>query len=256
MVRKIKSLEQQNHELQGSIKDKDLWMESIFYALKNDENGVEVLQRLKQGQSYQQLTEWLGRSPIRDIRGLSPTSEHRLADVVRKYERTLDSKNVPDGARGSRWTTVTSDDSIVHHLMALYFAWVHPVHMLFSEKHFMTSFRIGDNTFCTPALVNVMCAMGSCLLVDQGGDEIDARLLSRQFLEQVRTSVRLEDVSLPPLASTYAIMFLVELSCGQARMASSHLRLGVETISKCSSQDSGYAEAEEIALWGIQTLNK
>lgn len=139
-------------------------------------------------------------------------------------------------------------------LMALYFTWIHPVHMLFSEKHFMASYRSGDHTYCTPVLVNIMCAMGCFLLVDEGGDEKDAKRHGTRFLEYVYRNIATEDQKKPTFATAYAMLFLVELSAGQARKAASHLRLAVESLHKADT--TGFSqEAFEIVVFGVQTMN-
>lgn len=254
MVCHIKSLEQQNAELQGSVREKVQWVELIVQALMQDERDAEAIERLKRGRSYEQLVNWLGRPPFEDIAQLLPVSKRLLLNVMKKYESAMILNGVPDGGAPTRWTTVISNDAILHHLMALYFTWIHPVHMLFSEKHFMESFRNEDHTYCTPVLVNVMCAMGCFLLVDEGGDEKDAKRLGARFLEQVYRNIATEDQKKPTFATTYAMLFLVELSAGQARKAASHLRLAVESLHKADT--SGFApEAFEIVSWGIHAMN-
>lgn len=254
MVRRIKNLEQQNAELQDSAKEKDIWIESIFNALANDERGPEVLEKLRQGQTYEQVAEWLGRPPFEDVGRLSATSEYRLSDIAKKYEEAMNLDATPENIQSLQWTDVTSNEALTHHLMALYFAWVHPVHMVFSETHFMSSYRSGDRTYCTPSLVNAICGMGCFYLVDEGGDETVAKDLSCQFLMQVHQDIAMEDQTKPIFATTYAILFLIELSAGQARKASSHLRLAVESLHRANV--AGFSsEAFEITSWGIHTLN-
>jgi len=253
MIRRIKSLEQQNAELQGSMREKQQWVESLVHALAQDERGAEAIERLKSGQSYEQLAVWLGRPPFENLHRLSPASETLLTNTVKKYENAMPVASI-DGEMTARWTNVTSNDGVLHHLMALYFTWIHPVHMLFSEKHFMASFRNADHTYCTPVLVNLMCAMGCFLLVDEGGDEKDAKRLGARFLEQVYRNIATEDQRKPTFATTYAMLFLVELSAGQARKAASHLRLAVESLHKADTTNFA-PEAFEIVSWGVRTTN-
>ncbi|KAK5015676.1 hypothetical protein LTR60_002761 [Cryomyces antarcticus] len=254
MVRRIKNIEQRNTDLQGSMKEKDLWIESIFQSLMRNEHGPEAVERLRQGYSYQQLADWLGQPPIREIDQLSPTSESKLSDVVKKYERAMNVDNAPTEGKPSRWTDVTKDEAVTHHLMALFFAWIHPVHMLFSERHFISSFRKGENRYCTSAMVNVICAMGCVLLVDHGGDATDSKILAARFVEEVNAQIVAEDRKNPNFAVTYAILFLVESSSGQARKASSHLRLAVESLRGVDTSNYS-AEALELSFWGIHTLD-
>lgn len=246
MVRRIKTLEQQNA-------DKDRFIQQVYDSLKGGADGTEAIQRLRDGQSYEQLADWLGRSPVENIRRLSPASETKLSDVVRKYEQNVGDNGAPRDTSSSQWTNVVNE-KLAHHLIALYFTWVHPVHMLFSEKHFMTSYSGGDRQYCTPSLVNVMCAMGTFLLQDQGGTPMDAKGLGSLFLEHVKESIQNEDPDSLTFVTTYAILFLVELSAGQARTASSHLRLAVESLYRVPRANYD-GEAVELAAWGVHTMN-
>ncbi|KAF2091466.1 hypothetical protein K490DRAFT_60906 [Saccharata proteae CBS 121410] len=258
MVKKIRSLEQQNAELQQSTKEKDHYIESVLAALKNNERGEEAIARLRSGQTYQQVAEWLGTPPFRDVDRLSPSTEGRLQDAVQRYEQSMRVTQSPEASHNRRqsaqWTDVTHNEQLTHHLMALYFAWVHPVHMLFSERHFMSSFRNGDSRYCSSALVNVMCAMGCFYMVDQGGDEADAINMRARFVDQMWRDVDREDSASVTFPATYAILFLVELSCGQSRKANSHLRLAVESLARVNRAIVA-DEACELAFWGIHTLN-
>src|SRR4051812_47770290 len=137
MVRRIKSLEQRNQELEDSVRERDRRIDAIVQALMNDEKGAEAIERLKKGQSHQQLEHLFTRSPFATVDKLSPTSEGLFSDdVVRRYEQSmsLDGISPPAGSKPRRWTNVTPNDGVTHHLLALYFAWVHPVYMLFSER--------------------------------------------------------------------------------------------------------------------------
>ncbi|KAJ9635972.1 hypothetical protein H2199_008327 [Coniosporium tulheliwenetii] len=246
MVRRIKTLEQQNA-------DKDRFIQQIYDSLKGGADGTEAIQRLRDGQSYEQLADWLGRSPVENIRRLSPASETKLSDVVRKYERNVSDNGAPRDTSSSQWTSVVNE-KLAHHLIALYFTWIHPVHMLFSEKHFMKSYSSGDRQYCTPSLVNVMCAMGAFLLEDQGGTLVDAKGLESVFLERLKEGIQKENPDSLPFVTTYAILFLVELSAGQARTASSHLRLAVESLHRVPRAEYD-GEALELATWGVHTMN-
>ena len=65
-------------------------------------------------------------------------------------------------AAPEKWTSVTSDPIVIHHLMALYFCWEYPLFTSLSREHFMNDFHQGYHRFCSPLLVNAMLALGSC----------------------------------------------------------------------------------------------
>jgi len=58
------------------------------------------------------------------------------------------------------WTAVTSDNTFVNHLMALYFCWEYPTFASLSKEHFLEAFRGGSQRFCSSLLVNSILAVG------------------------------------------------------------------------------------------------
>lgn len=255
MVRRIKSLEQQNAELQGSVKERDYQIEAIFEALKTGERGSEAVARLRSGQSYQEIVTWLGGPPVGDVGRLSPGSETRLADIVQDYDDSMRmdmSSQSPEAESRARWTFASPQ--LTDHLVALFFTWVHPIHMLFSEYYFMKSFSDGDRRYCSPALVNIMCAMGCFYHVDQGGDERQPKVLQKRFFEQGLAEVAKENSRTLAFTTTYALIFLVEVGSNQARKASSHLRLAADSL--VTLDRTAYSRAAvEITTKGVHTLS-
>ncbi|KAB2580558.1 Conidial development protein fluffy [Lasiodiplodia theobromae] len=254
MVRRIKSLEQQNAELLGSVKERDDQIEAIFEALRADERGSEVIARLRAGQSYQEFVAWLGGPSVGDDGRSSPGSETSMPDVAQDYDeatRMHVGSRSPDGDSRSRWTF--SSPQLTDHLIALFFTWVHPIHMLFSEYHFMKSFSDGDRNYCSPAMVNMMCAMGCHYHTDRSGDARQTKLLQKRFFNTGLAEVAKEDPKSLTSVTTYALLFLVELGSNQARNASSHLRLAAESLAALN-RAAFAAIATEITERGIHTL--
>lgn len=247
LVQKVKDLEAKYSVLKGSIEEKDRWIESVLQLL-NDENGADLLDRLRQTQGRQTFLETLRRPPMtsRAEFGSSFTSLQQSDGI------TIDT--VPDSETSQRGTDMTTDESLLRHLMALYFTWVHPVYMLFSERHFMSSFRNNDSIYCSLPMVNAMCAVGCCYLSHKEGWDVDAKSLGQRFYHQAWSDMRVEEDMTLVSAVTYAILFLFELSQGQARNASSHLRLSVESL-RLVDKHYWSEEAFQVSLWGVQTLN-
>ncbi|KAF2805632.1 uncharacterized protein BDZ99DRAFT_524592 [Mytilinidion resinicola] len=273
MVRRIRTLEQQNAALLGSmeereraIRKKDLWIETFFNALKEGERGPEVVAMLQAGQSYDQIVEWLGQPPYAGITHLSPSSESRLSRMARNadarevlesttsYETAMDLDASPESQDSFKWTNVDVTNAQSHHLMALYFTWIHPVHMLFSEDHFMGSFQKGSNTYCSISLFNAICALGCLFMMDREKQRASSNILFPRFLKEARNEVGMEDRTRPTFASTYAVLFLIGISSGEARKASAYLRLAAESILHIDASKYDPA-ALEITSWGIHTLN-
>lgn len=148
--------------------------------------------------------------------------------------------------------------SLIEHLVTLYLTWVHPSHVLFDEERFTTSFRKCVDTYCSPDLVNVICAT-SCLLLhaspdnDAGSRDAISSLRAR-FINEAR--VLLKGVSRSKMTSlqTYAIMFLYDLMLGNGLMATCHLRLATETLVEKRIAEQSF-ESEEVSAWGIVTLH-
>ncbi|RMJ27952.1 Transcription factor [Aspergillus sp. HF37] len=63
------------------------------------------------------------------------------------------------------WTTVTSDDGLVSHLVSLWLAWCHPVWNCLDRDLFIRDMQAAklDCKLCSPFLVNCILAEASCL---------------------------------------------------------------------------------------------
>lgn len=257
MVREIQRLQRKNEHLEeekDSLGEKNSWIEKIMCSLKDDGQGIEIISRLKRGESHQAIAEWLGRPLVgSDTQPLSPTTEHQISQAIEQYHRTLVENRDP-----RFWTNVSTEAELIQHLIKLYFTWIHPVHMLFDQEQFMSSFKDCSDVYCSSALVNIICAMSCHLLHDTEDDDEQTKLgiesLRTQFINESQSLMRQADFGKMTSIQTYAIMFLVEVGSGHGLIATSHLRLAVESlIAKKTSEQS--SEAEEVAAWGILTLH-
>jgi len=258
MIREIQRLQKKNEHLEDentTLEEKNEWTEQIIHSLKTDRQGTDIINRLKHEESHKSIAEWLGR-PSRGEGGshaLSPTTERNISAAIRQYHKELVNNHDP-----RFWTSVTKDPALIEHLITLYLTWIHPMHMLFDETHFMESFRACSDVYCSTSLVNVICAMSCHLLHGLWEDDeqtkagIDA--MRNSFLAEAQALVRTADVTKMSVIQTYAIMFLVELGAGNGLKAASHLRLAAESlIAKQTSEQT--LESEEVAAWGILTLH-
>lgn len=252
------SLQYKNKDLQETAE----WQTMILDTIRNNGHEKEIVKRLRAGDSYHSIAEWLyeQRSISSGLQSL-PASQNSLIDVVKNLERhhqsdglsRRDSLNVA----GIPWTKVSSNRMLIGHLFDLYFTWVHPVHMIFSELEFKKSFRTNDETYCSSSLVNAICAMACHLL---GKDElesmkegIDVSMLRKRFMTEARTHLVPESYSRMTTVQTFAIMYLVDMGSGKARRATGYLRSAVENIKECDNNQQS-AEAREICVWGIEAL--
>ena len=149
----------------------------------------EIISRLHRGDSHQSIAEW----PYHK----SPDVVHGLGvPVVKLYEIQCQQ----DGLNRQNpnlseipWTKVTKCYKLIGHLFDLYFTWVHPVHMLFSELDFKHDFRRDIETHCSASLVNVIYAIECNLLEceDLGNIcyYIDTLTLRSYFIKEARATL-------------------------------------------------------------------
>ncbi|MCJ1401592.1 hypothetical protein MMC11_004808 [Xylographa trunciseda] len=250
---------QKIHQLQNDYS----CVEQIIRALSTGEKGEDIINRLRNGQSYQSIAESLGSSPpgsLAAIAELSPSGQRNFSMAINDYDKDviMERRTSAGPVKEVAWTTITSDQTLISHLLTLYFTWVHPVHMLFSRPHFMASFVNHDNIYCTSALVNAICAM-ACHLFDKSPDErfeteVHPQDLRRKFMLEARTLVKDMPTEKLAVVQTYAVMFLVDLSSGKGANSASYIRLAADAIDQ--RVESGYSsQAAEMTKWGIYALS-
>lgn len=240
------------------------WRRIILETIGSDGHDREIIRRLRAGESHQTIADWLVQENP-DFGVLDPETQthRRLIDVVEMYEAQCSGD---DGLRRFSpspseipWTRVSTNHRLIGHLFDLYFTWVHPVHMLFSEQDFKHDFKKSLNTYCSPSLVNAICAMGCMLLQSEGYGEssrsrIDAATLREGFMAEARESLYPESYRHLTSIQSFGIMYLAELSSGKARSAVGYLRSAVEHLQASNGLQQS-EEAGELTLWGMQTLN-
>lgn len=244
------------------LREKNDWVERILRALRSDTEGQDIIQRLRDGESYKNIAGRLRRGALENLIKGSPVAERQLSEALMDLEMNAAS----DGTLGTevyladdaRWTSVTTDDGLVDHLLALYFTWLHPIHLIFSEVHFMASYRNRSNLYCSPSMVNAICAMG-CRFFDFAPEydtkpRIDPKDLGDKFMEEARSQIKPDSYYKMSTLQAFAIMFLVDLSAGKGSRASSYLRIAAEKLN--SRIDSQYStESAEIASWGLYVIS-
>lgn len=96
---------------------------------------------------------------------LPPGSElHESASVP---DEALDP--LIEAAPVRRWTQVTEDDSLVSHLLTMYFTWHYPFFTILAKDVFYRDYVRGiSSPYCSPLLVNAMLALGCHFSAWQG----------------------------------------------------------------------------------------
>lgn len=261
MAETTMDLEQRNKGLQEASD----WQKIILDTIGRNGHDREIIMRLRAGESHQSIADWLSQLDTlsRDLEQV-PVSQRTLIDVVgsikrRYHEDSLGDLNNADAPPSIPWTKVSSSEVLIGHLLELYFTWVHPFHMLFSELEFKQDFRMHGEDYCSTSLVNAICAMG-CHLFENGlvdDDEfkdVDVSTLSEAFMDDARASLNPDNFHCMTSIQTFAILYLVDLGSGKAQNAIKYLRTAVDSL-KLNHGHQQSAEAIELSAWGIHTLN-
>ncbi|KAL8716864.1 MAG: hypothetical protein Q9225_005844, partial [Loekoesia sp. 1 TL-2023] len=249
---------QERHQ---GLQDSHFWQKIILDTIGRNGHDREIIQKLRGGDTAESIAAWLrDQHPIQPHIQRLPDGGHGLLEIVEGFEESL---RRDDGSRRGkesdtpqvRWTSVSSSQTLLGHLFDLYFTWVQPVHMLFSENDFRESYETNDETYCSSALVNAICAMACHLMDPRDTDgEEDIEKLTNGFMNQARHEVKPQNYMSLCSVQALAVMYLADLSSGKARSATGYLRASVEFL-KAAELDGQSPRAREISLWGIQTLN-
>jgi len=242
------------------LREKNNWVERILRAIRTDEDGAAIIERLRKGESYETISKTLKRAPFSELPRLSLKSRVQLTKAIAEY--SMDMEGERNGGHlmpGTSWTNVTDNGSLIDTLMALYFTFVHPVHMVFCENHFMASYKNQSDLYCTSALVNVICAMG-CHFLDASEDDrglfpgVDPKILRERFRKEALGKLPQDPQPKMTTIQSYALLFLVDLGSGKGSRASHYLRLAGDALN--TRLEYYYAtEAMEFTRWGIYALN-
>lgn len=241
-------------ELIKQIKDlrtKDHLTEKILTTLSQSTSDQipGILQRLRNGDSYAAIVEWLGHASVEDYDGVSPRESQQSTFEQSDHEMS----GLANAA--FRWTVVTTDTAIFDHLFQLYFAWVHPVHTLFSEGHFVESYKRPSPQFCSSALVNAICALSCHLHTYSESDEIDFEQLGQRFSEAARLTLDPNDESLIT-AQAFAVMFLVDSAQGRCLRGAGYLKISSQMLLTINIADyERFPEVTQQTFRGIRSLN-
>jgi hypothetical protein len=228
------------------LKAKDHLTDQILQALSTDEKVSEIIDKLKNGETYENIVEWLGRSPIEDYETMSPRESHLS---------TFEDHELSGLLVTSRWTSVVFDNGVLDHLFQLYFAWVHPVHTLFSEGHFVDSYKRQSTSFCSAVLVNAICALACQLHTAADSDEVDFEQLAGEFSDAVRMTIDPKDRSITTIQA-FAVLFLVDCTRANGLHACSYLQIAVGNLPLVTHQKvDGFADVWKNTVRGVRNLN-
>ncbi|KAH8800682.1 fungal-specific transcription factor domain-containing protein [Xylogone sp. PMI_703] len=145
--------------------------DAILQQLQDGETLENISQRLLTRQSGSADASTNTNSPTKSISLSSKSLETDLQSFADSHRSSMQpaesSRRIQDECirhevfhSEQAWTTVTIDFKLVEHLVVLYFCWEYPTFSSLSKEHFMKDFETGQHRYCTPLLVNIMCALG------------------------------------------------------------------------------------------------
>ena len=175
------------------------------------------------------------------------------------------------------WTNVTSDATLISHLLRLYFTWHYAYFTTLSKTLFCRDFVKGrplpgakrTTEYCTPLLVNAMLALG-CHFTNRPGarsDPHDSATAGDHFFKEAKRLILENDEHENPRLATVqalALMSVREAGCGREakgwvysgmsfRMAHD---LGLNVDSGAPGLSDEEVDARRITFWGCFLFDK
>ena len=186
--------------------------------------------------------------------------------------------NSPQGATEDthpvrRWTQVTEDNSLINHLMTMYFTWHYPFFTILAKDLFYQDYiRGATSPYCSALLVNAMLALGCHFSSWPGAfaDPCNSETAGNHFFKEAKRLVLENDEHENAKLCTvqaFALMSVREAGCGREgkgwvysglsfRMAFD-LGLNVDATSLGShSLSDKEIDARRITFWGCYLIDK
>ncbi|KAJ6139626.1 hypothetical protein N7471_006112 [Penicillium samsonianum] len=201
---------------------------------------------------------------------LPPGSElHESASIQNNV--ALDADNQTHAV--SRWTEVTDDDSLISHLMTMYFTWHYPFFTTLSKNMFYRDYIRGvSSSYCSALLVNSILALGCHFSSWQGAFEDPQNLATagNHFFKEAKRLVLENDEHENAKLCTvqaFALMSVREAGCGREgkgwvysglsfRMAFDlGLNLDSANLGAHSLSDEEI-DARRVTFWGCYLIDK
>lgn len=223
---------------------------------------------MRDKQSHEALAVWLHQvAPRSTGYEVDPFDAQTLRETLAIFEADCEARGELQSVEGDLpskepWTSVTMSSRLVMHLLDLYFAYVHPIHMLFDETGFRRDYQNSCVIHCSRPLLNAVCAM-ACFIYEMSEDQqeltplqksLKIAMMGRAFINEAKeTLLNLSHYDDLTTVQTFAVLFLVELSSGRATTAISYLKIALEGL--VAVKDSPQtAHAKELSLMGLQVL--
>ncbi|KAJ5160004.1 transcriptional regulator family: Fungal Specific TF [Penicillium canariense] len=172
-----------------------------------------------------------------------------------------------------RWTKVTEDDSLISHLLTMYFTWHYPFFTILAKDMFSRDYIRGiSSPYCSALLVNAMLALGCHFSSWTGAfaDPQDLATAGNHFFKEAKRLVLENDEHENAKLCTvqaFALMSVREAGCGREgkgwvysglsfRMAFD-LGLNVDAKNMGSYKlNDDEIDARRITFWGCYLIDK
>ena len=184
-----------------------------------------------------------------------------------------DEPRLNDSLPVRRWTRVTDDDSLISHLLTMYFTWHYPSFTLLAKDMFYRDYVRGvSSPYCSPLLVNAMLSLGSHFSSWRGAfaDPLDSTTAGNHFFKEAKRLIlendEHENAKLCSVQA-FAIMSVREAGCGREgkgwvysglsfRMALDlGLNVDVKNMGTHNLTDEEI-DARRITFWGCHLVDK
>ncbi|RGP61516.1 nitrate assimilation regulatory nira [Fusarium longipes] len=217
--------------------------------------------------SHPDVMNWTPQNRVGSwAEGMHP--EH-MSDGLPRYrgvEQILSPLNEPElRTPTSTWTALTSDNTLVQHLLALYFCWEYPTFASLSKEHFLQDFQDGRNRYCSPILVNALLALGcrfSTQPMSRANPNDPYTSGDHFFKESLRLFSQETDHHSLTTIQALGIMSIREASCGRDSeswyYAGQSIRLAIEMgLHRIMDEgDEDELAVQSATFWGAFALDQ
>ncbi|KAF2204734.1 hypothetical protein GQ43DRAFT_437621 [Delitschia confertaspora ATCC 74209] len=188
-----------------------------------------------------------------------------LSLVAEDENYTRSQMPIPNRPRLDTWTIVTQDLSFIHYLFDLYFEWSHGYYTIFSRECFYQDFESGRQKYCSPLLVNAICAYGCHFTDDPRArtDKDNFRTAGDYFFAEAKRLLFEDETPSLTTVQGLAVMAMREPSAGRdssgyaymGRCMHMAVELGLHLDYSLSASSLGLTASEievrKITFWGI-----
>ncbi|RFN49816.1 putative nitrate assimilation regulatory protein nira [Fusarium flagelliforme] len=217
--------------------------------------------------SHPDVMNWTPQNRVGSwAEGMHP---EQMSDGLPRYrgvEQILSPLNEPElRTPTSTWTALTSDSTLVQHLLALYFCWEYPTFASLSKEHFLQDFQEGRNRYCSPILVNALLALGcrfSTQPMSRANPNDPYTSGDHFFKESLRLFSQETDHHSLTTIQALGIMSIREASCGRDSeswyYAGQSIRLAIEMgLHRIMDEgDEDELAVQSATFWGAFALDQ